>query len=217
MMTNTHHHLVFLSWCSVWAWRKPGIKSWLRPEATIPKNSQKPPKNTPKTSKIDPQNLQNLQKRPKNTKKGSIQFLTRPPLKRLRNFWGGVQFLPTDRQKVSKNDPKSVKKDLPKPPKSQKRPKKGQNLPKPPKKTSAKTPEDFLRDFHSEDPLLTPTESPNPHTLFIYIYMVGCFWGGGVFGILRERVLGIPRKKWPLAVANMFNSGLSPCPHTTPT
>jgi len=43
------------------------------------------------------------------------------------------------------------------------------------------------------------------------------FWFRGVFGILRERVLGIPRKKWPLAVARMFNSGLSPCPHTTTT
>jgi len=117
---------IHLGWCSVWAWRKPGIKSWLRPEATISKNPQKtppkPPKtprnqkkretpseNPPKVSKSTSQNPKKVKKDPKKVKKCLIPFLTRPPLKRLRNFWGGFNFYPQDLQKRPKTPPKPSK------------------------------------------------------------------------------------------------------------
>jgi len=129
-MTNTHHDFIFLGWCSVWAWRKPGIKSWLRPEATISKNPKKPPKPPKKTPQNLPKITKKGQKHPKMVKKCLIQFLTRPPLKRLRNFWGGFNFYPPDLQnrpktprKPSKNDPQNLQK-LKKPQKRSKNTKK---------------------------------------------------------------------------------------------
>jgi len=101
----------------VWAWRKPGIKSWLRPEATLPKIPQNLSKRPQKRSKKTPKTSQKVQKRSKKAKKWSIQFLTRPPLKRLRNFWGGFNFYPPDLQnrpktprKPSKSDPQNLQK-----------------------------------------------------------------------------------------------------------
>jgi len=43
MMTNTHHQFNLLSCCSVWAWCKPGINSWLRAEPTFPGKEENPP------------------------------------------------------------------------------------------------------------------------------------------------------------------------------
>jgi len=100
----------------VWAWRKPGIKSWLRPEATISQNPQKhsqkgskrvkkwkrtynPLPKPPKVSKRTSGKWKKVKKGSKRVKKCLIQFLTRPPLKRLRNFWGFSHF---DRQTLKK-------------------------------------------------------------------------------------------------------------------
>jgi len=47
--------IILFSSCSVWAWRKPGINSWLRAEPTLAENpkkrSKRGQKNTPKTPK----------------------------------------------------------------------------------------------------------------------------------------------------------------------
>jgi len=42
---STQQYIIFVSCCSVWAWCKPGINSWLRAEPTFPEKEENPPEN----------------------------------------------------------------------------------------------------------------------------------------------------------------------------